>query len=179
MTHSSSERGEPCEKQVAPSPSISTRTVGSNVAEEREVLLAMLRQHPPLAVRRRLDLTVVQLQERALGVAAHEPGRDRERPNERERLLRERAPREVTAEDDEVGRLPLDLLEHRGERRRVAVDVRERRDAHQPRSPVHVAAADAKRPPSGSCAVESALAEFDLALNRSYDRRPRAGSRRA
>ena len=107
----------------------------------------------------------------AIRVPAHEARGDAHTAYERERLLRQRAPREVAAEDDEVGRFPLDLLEHRRERRRVAVDVRERRDANQLPRGVDVTRADAKRPPLGIFArSESALADSDLALNRSSDR---------
>ena len=97
--------------------------------EERQVVRAVLRRviHGP---RVGCSSTVTQLDECALRVAANEACRNVERAHERERLLRERAPGEVAAEDDEVGRLPLDLLEHGGERRRVPVDVRERGDAH-------------------------------------------------
>jgi hypothetical protein len=74
------------------------------------------------------------LQQRALGVATDEA---RVEPShEVERFLRERPPREVAAEDDQVRLFGLDLGEHGLERGCVAVDVGERGDARKaPRQP--------------------------------------------
>ena len=81
----------------------------------------MVRLHPLLP----LGLGDV-LEHGAVGVAAHEA---RIQPaHELVRLLRQRAPREVAARDDQVRLLALELGEDRRERDGVAVDVGDDRD---------------------------------------------------
>ena len=82
----------------------------------------MLGLHPLLA----LGLGDV-LEDGTVRVAAHEAGV--QATDELEGLLRERPPREVAAEDDQVGLGLLDLGEDGLERGCVPVDVREYGDA--------------------------------------------------
>ena len=51
-------------------------------------------------------------------------------------LARERAARDVAADDDQIDAEALDLGQHRGQRGVVAMDVVERRDSHYGRCPL-------------------------------------------
>jgi hypothetical protein len=79
-------------------------------------------------------LALVLLEQRALHVPAHIEGV--EVADELVRLRRKRPPREIAAENDQVGALGLDLGQHGLERGCVPVDVRERGDPHASRRAV-------------------------------------------
>ena len=78
----------------------------------------------------RADAAVVGADELAIGVAHHPADAFAEPREAVERLARQRAGRDVAADDDELRRGRLDLGEHRLERVGVAVDVVQRGDAH-------------------------------------------------
>jgi hypothetical protein len=87
--------------------------------EECEVLLRVQRGDP------RPALALGVSHDGPIRIAANEPCRDAKCSDELERLARERAPREIAAEDDQIGLGALDLCQHRLQRGRVTVDVRE------------------------------------------------------
>jgi hypothetical protein len=91
--------------------------------DERRRFGVVLRSHPRAApFQVYADGTV--------GVPTHEPHRRLDRSHDRDRLLRQRAPREVAAKDDQVDVLARNVAQDSLERRSVPVDVRERGDAH-------------------------------------------------
>src|SRR5262245_20249752 len=96
----------------------------------RRVVVAL--GHEALALARVIRNAPEEPQELALGVAAYEERTLAERQQQRDRLLGQRPPGEVAAEDDEVGLRSPDLVQNRLERRSVAVDVGQDGDA--PRS---------------------------------------------
>ena len=93
-------------------------------------------RHPRVVlIEHALGLGAIHLQgsadPRVRGGAPAQFGGQLERTDERKRLVGERAPRQVAAEDDQVDVLALDLSEDGGERRRVSVDVGQRGDAQR------------------------------------------------
>jgi hypothetical protein len=101
----------------------------AEAAEEVAQLGGVPLLHPALAIRFRCSL-----EDGPVGVAAHE-GRVRERRREPVRLRRLRAPRQVAAEDDEVGLLAVQFREHRGQGGRVPVHVGKDGDPQASRAP--------------------------------------------
>ena len=93
--------------------------------EESEVLLGVHRGHPwpaaALGIRSNCSICV----------AAHEPGRNLQSPDERKGLAWKRSPREIAAENNQVGLGELELRQHGLERGRVSVDVGKCGDAHR------------------------------------------------
>jgi hypothetical protein len=90
-------------------------------------------KHPALPLGSRLPFPVTQFDQSAFGVAAYEERASGERVAERlhepPRLFGKGPPRQVAQEDEQIGLCTDDVLGGCGERDRVAVHVRENRDA--------------------------------------------------
>ena len=115
--------------------------------EELAHFIRVVRLHPLLP----LGLGDV-LEDGTVRVAAHEAGA--EATYELEGLVRQRPPREVAAEDDQVGLSLLDLGEGGLERRCVPVDIREDGDALHCRTSTRLNVA-LRREARGWCCVTS------------------------
>ena len=123
VTSSSSDRGEPWQKHGRAETVDVDRDRRLECREEDEIVGGVLRRHPRTAPFRLHP-------DHAIRVPAYESSWDLESSHERERLLRERSPRQIAAEDDQIGLLALDLVEDGCERGRVAVHVGKRGDPH-------------------------------------------------
>ena len=145
--------------------------VRREAVDEGRLLRTVLRRQPDAA------LALVGAQH-PVGVAPHEVLRQRDRMHQLERLVRQRPPRQVAAEDDRIDALAADLGQDGLERRRIAVHVGQSRDAHRPTS--------GRRPRAGSrrggCAARPASGQPSTRRTRSPrapSARPRAAPGRA
>jgi hypothetical protein len=101
--------------------------------EKRPLLVVVSIEQPALAKRGRLGGSVFasagQLRKRPFGVAADEDRPRAELARERQRLPRQRPPRQIAANDDEVRRNAVELIQHRREGNGVPMHVGEDGDA--------------------------------------------------